>query len=174
VNEPLWFLTKDGDATCLDLYRRHYSYLRKNHRRRVAQFVGPGEHIVLRTGDGDAFFVWRNFIDDSGQTGINCAAFRNESPNLSSELIRQADAIADHVWPGERHYTFVDPKAVRSRNPGFCFMAAGWRRCGFTKGGLIVLERLARGIDTRSAETEGFGPKGESPTPQGARPESLA
>lgn len=86
-------------------------------------------------------FVWRKFIDDSGQDGVNCAVFRNESPHLSSELIRQADAVADFAWPGERHYTHVDQARVRSANPGFCFMAAGWKRCGVTKSGLIVLEK---------------------------------
>ena len=82
-------------------------------------------------------------LDDSGQTGINCAAFRNESQLQSSDLIRQADAIADCLWPGSRHYTYVDSQAVRSRNPGYCFIAAGWRRCGRTKGGLVILERTA-------------------------------
>ena len=140
---PLWYLTKDGDRTCLELYARHYSARRYADGRKRSQFVGPGQVIALRTGDGDALFVWRKFIDDSGQDGINCAVFRNESGHRSSTLIRQADAIADHVWPGCRHYTYVNPKAVRSSNPGFCFMAAGWRRCGVTKGGLFVLERLA-------------------------------
>ena len=89
-------------------------------------------------------FVWRKFIDDAEpkQEGVNCAVFRNEGRLLSSLLIRQADAIADRVWPGERHYTYVDPKAVRSTNPGFCFVAAGWRRCGMTKGGLLIFERV--------------------------------
>lgn len=141
---PLWYLTKDGDETCLALYLRHYSSSKRPKGKRIAQFVGPGEHIVLRTGDGDAMFVWRKFIDDSGQRGINCAVFRNEAPKRyrSSELIRQADAIADFCWPGERHYTYVNQEAVRSRNPGFCFVAAGWRRCGFTKGRLLILERM--------------------------------
>ncbi len=86
-------------------------------------------------------FVWRKFIDDSGQTGANCAVFRNESPILSSKLIRQADTIADFAWPGERHYTYVNPEAIRSTNPGFCFVAAGWRRRGMTKNGLLIFER---------------------------------
>ncbi|RJG46515.1 hypothetical protein D3Y55_21210 [Mesorhizobium sp. DCY119] len=141
VTEPLWYLTKDGDRTCLDLYERHYSCYRYRDGRKRVLFAGPGEKIVLRTGDGDAMFVWRKFIDASGEQGINCAVFRNESPNLASDLIRQADAIADHCWPGERHYTYVNSKAVRSRNPGFCFVAAGWRRCGLTKGGLLIMER---------------------------------
>ena len=146
--EPLWFLTKDGDRSCLELYERHYSCYKYKDGRRRLQFVGPGETITLRTGDADAMFVWRKFIDDSGQQGVNCAVFRNESEHRSSELIRQADAIADHVWPSERHYTFVNKKAVRSTNPGFCFVAAGWRRCGMTKGGLIVLELLWRDTET--------------------------
>lgn len=140
MNEPLWYLTKDGDRSCLALYREHYSCRNQD----ASQFVGPGEHIVLRTDDGDAVFVWRNYIDDTipTQEGVECSLFRNESPHLSSKLIRQADEIADHAWPGERHYTKVSADDIRSTNPGFCFIAAGWRRCGRTKGGLIILERL--------------------------------
>jgi hypothetical protein len=140
--EPLWWLTKDGDRDCLALYERHDSAYKYKDGRRRSQFVGPGQTIVLRTIDADALFVWRKFIDDSGQQGVNCAVFRNESPHLASELIRQADAIADFCWPGERHYTYVRAEAVRSTNAGFCFKQAGWRTCGRTKGGLIILEKL--------------------------------
>ena len=136
-------MTKDGDKTCLALYERHYSAYRYKDRRKRTQFVGPGEKVVLRTAKGDALFVWRKFIDDSGQTGVNCAVFRNESEHRSSELIRQADAIADRLCPDTRHYTYVNPQAVRSSNPGFCFIVAGWKRCGRTKSGLIVLEKVS-------------------------------
>jgi hypothetical protein len=65
----------------------------------------------------------------------------NESEHLSSSLIRRADAIADEAWTDRRHYTYVDPKEVASANPGYCFICAGWRRCGVTKRkALIVLE----------------------------------
>ena len=138
---PAWWITKDGDGKCLDLYRKHYSRYRYRDGRIPNQFVGPGETIVLRTWEGDAFFVWRKFIDDSGQTGVNCAAFRNESPYQSSELIRQADSVADFCWSGVRHYTYVNAGKIRSTNPGCCFKVAGWSRCGETKGGLIILER---------------------------------
>ena len=140
--EPVWWLTKDEDEFCLELYERHYSARQYQDGRKRKLFVGPGEKMVLRTWEADAFFVWRNFIDDSGQEGINCAAFRNESKHQSSELIRQADAIADRVWPGQRHYTYVDAEKIRSTNPGFCFKAAGWKTCGRTKNrGLIILEK---------------------------------
>jgi hypothetical protein len=142
MNEPLWWLTKDGDRSCLALYERHYSAYRYADGRKRTLFVGPGEKVVLRTEHADAMFVWRKFIDDSGQDGINCAVFRNEGAHRSSRLIQQADAIADCLWPDSRHYTYVDPKAVRSSNPGFCFIAAGWRRCGMTRKGLLIFERI--------------------------------
>lgn len=140
---PLWWLTRDGDVTCLALYERHYTARTYRDGRKRTLFCGPGEKVVLRTAAGDALFVWRKFIDDSGQQGINCAVFRNESRHKSSVLIRQADAIADCLWPDCRHYTYVNSQRVRSSNPGFCFIAAGWKRCGTTKGGLLVLEKVA-------------------------------
>lgn len=140
----LWWLTKDGDLDCLALYERHYSCYHYADGRKRTLFVGPGEKVVLRTERADALFVWRNFIDDSGQTGINCAVFRNEGKYQSSALIQQADQIADCLWPDSRHYTYVRAEAIRSTNPGFCFIKAGWRRCGMTKGGLHILERAAR------------------------------
>lgn len=104
---------------------------------------------MLRTWDGKAYFVWRKFIDKAipFQNGINCAAFRNEGKVRSSELIRQADAIADQCWPGLRHYTYVNPKEIQSANPGYCFVMAGWRKCGFTKGRLLILERFNNDTD---------------------------
>lgn len=144
-----WWGSKDGDKTCLALYERHYSAYRYRDGRKRKLFCGPGEKIVLRTGSGDAVFVWRKFIDECidertgcSQGGIACAVFRNEGPILSSDLIRQADAIADCVWTDTRHYTYVNPKSVRSSNPGFCFKCAGWKQCGETKGGLLIFERL--------------------------------
>jgi hypothetical protein len=106
-------------------------------------FVGPGEKVVLRTKNGDAIFVWRKFINHSGDDGINCAVFRNESKHKSSELILQADKIANCLWPNSRHYTYVNQNAIKSKNPGFCFIAAGWTRLKQkTKSGLIVLEKI--------------------------------
>lgn len=141
--EPVWWLTRDGDRDCLKMYERHYSCYRYADGRKRKLFVGPGEKIVLRTFDGRAFFVWRKFIDDSGEAGVCCSAFRNEGEVKSSELIRQADAIADRCWPGERHYSFIDSQKVRSCNPGYCFLVAGWRKCKHrTKSGLIVIEKL--------------------------------
>jgi hypothetical protein len=98
--------------------------------------------MVLLTQDARALFVWRKFIDDSGQSGVNCAVFRREDDGgiRASELIRSAMDFAWSRWPGERLYTYVDPKKVKGPNPGYCFIAAGWVSCGRTKKGLRVLE----------------------------------
>jgi hypothetical protein len=96
----------------------------------------------MLTADALALFVWRKFICE-GQAGVNCAVFRNEGPTLSSDLIGQACEIAWRRWPGERLYTFVNPRRVRSTNPGYCFIRNGWRPCGVTKWNkLKILERL--------------------------------
>jgi hypothetical protein len=139
---PHWIIGQDGEKELRALYGRHYSARHYKDGRRPAKFVGPGEHIVLTLPDRTALFVWRKFKDDSGQQGVNCAVFRNESPFLSSDLIREADAIAFFCWPNMRHYTYVRAEAVASRNPGACFIFAGWHRCGYTKAGLHILERL--------------------------------
>lgn len=146
---PIWFATRDGDLDCLDMYLRHYSAEKSAGSRTGELFVGPGDKFVLRSLRADAVFVWRKFVDDcidertgERQQGVNCAVFRNESEHLSSSLIRQADAIADATWTDRRHYTYVDREKVASKNPGFCFLAAGWKRCGTTKGGLLIMERV--------------------------------
>lgn len=127
----------------MEIFCRHYTARRH---RKVFQFVGPGEKTVLITPDALALFVWRKFIDDAvpKQTGVNCAVFRNEGPQLSSLLILAAEAVAWERWPGERLYTYVDPnKTRRKRDPGRCFLRAGWRHAGWTKGGLRILEKLS-------------------------------
>ena len=137
-----WYLTKDGDEYCRDLFKQHYSYKEYADCRTQKLFVGPGEKIVLRTWEADAMFVWRKYINDSGESGINCAVFRNESKTKSSTLIQEADAIAFAIWPNQRHYTYVNAKKIKSTNAGYCFKRAGWRQCGVTKWNkLIILEK---------------------------------
>lgn len=136
-----WMECRDGDPAARAIFSRHYSRRSFKNERRPKLFVGPGFKRVLITAAGDAIWVWRKFLSDDGQVGVNCAVFRNEGTVRSSELIREADAVAWTVWPAERLYTYVNPKKIRSTNPGACFIAAGWRRCGVTKGGLVILEK---------------------------------
>ena len=139
-----WYLTKDGDEYCMDLYKKHYSHKPYKDGRIPKIFVGPGEKIVLRTWNADAMFVWRKFISDDGQDGIYCSIFRNDSQTKSSTLIQEADAIAFKVWSDKRHYTYVNAKKIKSTNPGYCFKQAGWKQCGITKvNKLIILEKYS-------------------------------
>jgi hypothetical protein len=144
--EGHWFATKQTDPVVVCHYLKHYSSEKSG--RKGTQFahgiVGQGETLTLLTTDGSAVFLWqKQAMRDDEQHGICCAIFRNESGVLSSELIREADELAWRKWPGERHFTFVNPSKIRSNNPGACFRFAGWSRCGITKKGLVILEILA-------------------------------
>lgn len=137
-----WGEYKDGNKDGLELYERHYSAYQYADGRERKLFCGPGEKLVLLTSKKDALFVWRKFIDASGEQGINCAVFRNEGISRSSELIKEAMAIAWRKWPDERLYTYVNANKIKSSNPGYCFKCAGWKTSGTTQGGLVVLEAL--------------------------------
>ena len=138
-----WIPTRDGDPSVRSVFDRHYSRHHYKDGRQPLLFVGPGEKLVLRTAACDAIFAWRRFQSADGQEGVNCAIFRNEGSHRSSDLILEAEDMARDRWPDERRFfTYVDPKQVRSPNPGYCFLMAGWRRCGITKWNrLLILEK---------------------------------
>ena len=149
----IWLIVKDGDSRVSDIYKRHYSCYqyadgrRNNTANRNRHLVmGPGEKLVLMTGDCKAIFGWRKFIDAAGQEGVNCSFFRNEGAYdgmLSSQLILAAEKLAAAKWPNERLYTYVAAGKVKSTNPGYCFKMAGWKPCGHTKTrGLLILEKF--------------------------------
>ena len=88
-----------------------------------------------RTGatDDRARYVWRNML------------FRNLGAGLSSDLIRSATDMTYREWigrygsiPRERLRTEIDIRRVRSTNPGYCYLQAGWER-GPTKHGKLFL-----------------------------------
>ncbi len=118
---------------------KHYS------RQKVGtnQFMPPGRTIVLRSSAGDVVFgwLWQEKRDDK-QEGYNCSIFRNESQRKSSEIILEAEQIATKEWGPSRGFTYVDPRRVRpKRDPGRCFMRAGWRLAKVTASGLHLLEK---------------------------------
>ena len=137
-----WIQVKDGNPIARNIFNRHYSRRHYKDGRKPKLFVGPGQKMVLILPNGKALFIWRKFIDNSGQQDVNCAVFRNESSRLSSDLIKEAVILARKRWPNERLYTYVNPKFIASTNPGYCFIKAGWEKCGQTKNGLVVLELL--------------------------------
>ena len=143
-----WVPVKDGDVRARTLYRRHYSYRRYKDGRDPKLFVGPGYKIVLMTTNCNALFVWKKFRSMDNQQGICCGIFRNESSIVASDLIKDAMRWAWDRWPGERLYTYVNSKKIKSSNPGYCFKMAGWKTCGKTKSGLLILEAYPRPTKT--------------------------
>jgi len=131
LTNSVWEIIRDGDPLAAQMYLRSYASDRSRQRRidrKTLQFVGPGEKMVLTTPCRRALFAWRiSRLRDDDQEGVECTVFRNEGAGVASELVRAADAIADRRWPGERHFTFVNPRKVRGNPPGNVFRRAGWR-----------------------------------------------
>ncbi len=150
-----WVQTSENDPEAKALYRRH-AQCRSGmnggangsmnggtlgQRVKPRPFGGSGEKIVLVTHQADALIVFRKGSERGLGQGVHCSVFRNEGHFRSSSLIREAvSEWAWRRWPGERLYTYVGGQRVVSSNPGYCFKSAGWKRCGVTLGGMIVLE----------------------------------
>lgn len=168
-----WIEVRDGDVRLRPFFERHYSARPKKarHYKNWRRICAPGEHMILITSGCDALLVWtKEKIRRDGQTGINCSVFRNESIILSSKLIAEAVELAWQKWPQERLFTYVNPTKIKSTNPGYCFLQAGWKRLnGTSPKGLIILEILPN-----SVEEKGYnimpGPKhngsAKGPTPK--------
>lgn len=138
---PNWLMSRDGDPIVYQMHQNHYSKINYTTQRQRL-FMGPGEKLVLIHVTGLAAFGWRKFIDGSGQQGINNCLFINLGAGLSSTLILEAEKIAWERWPKQRLYTYVNPRKVRSSNPGYCYLRAGWKHCGTTKiNKLKILEK---------------------------------
>ncbi len=140
----MWIVSDRADPPVRPLADRHYN------RQSIGanQFVPPGRCLVLRTVDVDAFWVtswpFPEYIQHAWPGAWICSAFRNEGPELSSTLIRMAVAATRSRWePPELEHpmiTFIDTAKVRrKRDPGRCFLRAGFVRIGWTKGGLLAL-----------------------------------
>lgn len=134
-----WYRFSSSSHDAFAMARQHYSV--KHRHPKCTALAGPGEKIVLMTSDRKALFIWLySKYRADGQDGINCTIFRNESNVLSSVLIEQAMKVAWDKWPERRLFTFVNPTKVSSHNPGYCFKRAGWKTCGMSNKGLIILE----------------------------------
>lgn len=128
------------DGECAELADRHYS------RRTVGarQFIYSGKQLILRDCEGLVLFAWvypDAALRMDGQTGLNCAIFRNESQRPGSEIVLEAERAALAKWGPQRCYTYVDPKHVKSPNPGYCFKLAGWQFVKRTADGKHLLAK---------------------------------
>jgi hypothetical protein len=137
-----WRLSNRFDPPAVALADRHYNRQKPG----TKQFVPPGRCIVLLTEKEDALWVtsWQKYAFHSWPGAWVNSYFRNESKHLSSEMIRQAVSVTRYFWtaPALGMITFVDPRKVRSCNPGCCYRIAGFRRIGITVKGLLVFQLL--------------------------------
>lgn len=162
-----WRLAHRAHATARLLADRHYSRQKPG----TKQFVPPGRCLVFRIGtlpqgqepwSGGAYWItswpFAEYVRHAWAGAWICSAFRNEGAGLSSELIREVIAATRFVAGGKEGWdfgrlpdlgmvTFVDAaKTRRGRSkksePGKCFLDAGFRNVGATKGGLVALQLL--------------------------------
>lgn len=106
----------------------------------LAKELGPpGQKIVLFGEDGRALWGSHRPAPWAKRThgvkrmdsfeGHSCFIFRNDSERLASELIREAVAITAIEWNLAPFITYVAiDKVRRKRDPGRCFIKAGFRR----------------------------------------------
>jgi hypothetical protein len=137
-----WHLSWRADPRARRIADRHYN------RQTVGapQFVPPGRCLVLVTTDADALWItswpFAPYVKHAWPGAWVCSAFRNEGPLLSSSLIVEAVACTRHRMgepPQLGMVSFVDRGKVRKkRDPGRCFLRAGFERVGETAGGLLA------------------------------------
>jgi hypothetical protein len=125
-----WQLRHQSDAAANALADRHYSRKRPG-----SGQIGPaGRKLVFVTTDERAVWLthWpRAEYAMDGLDAWRCTIFRNEGAGLASDLIRSAMAATEALWsdrPADGWVTWVDTRKVRSANPGYCFLRAGWWR----------------------------------------------
>lgn len=140
-----WRLSHRADPSALGLADRHYN------RQKIGspQFVPPGRNLVLLTENTDALWVtswpFAEYVRHAWPGAWVNSLFRNEANHLSSGLIQRAVGHTVWRWPEPPDLphpivTFIDRHKTRpKRDPGYCYLMAGWERIGETKGGLVAL-----------------------------------
>jgi len=153
----IWHLSHRADPRGVPIADRHYN------RQKIGapQFVPPGRCLVLLTEKADALWItswpFAEFVKHEWAGAWVCSCFRNESEHLSSSMIVEAVAATRFAFgepPPLGFVTFVDTdKTRRKRDPGRCYLRAGWnyeyekdedgnRKRKTTKGGLVVLRLM--------------------------------
>lgn len=139
----LWSISYQSDPIALKIADRHYSRQSPGSKR----FMPPGRQLVLLSTLGDAVFgvswPFSKYVNRARPTAYLCTIFRNEGPTLSSTLIREALGWTRWKWPEmpeDGMITLINAAKVRhKRDPGRCFLKAGFVPDGHTKNGLILL-----------------------------------
>lgn len=158
----IWRLSHRFDPAGAALADRHYNRRAKG----SPQFVPPGRCVVLVTLCERAVWVtswpFAKYVRHAWAGAWVNNLFRNEGAGLSSDLILQAIAATKSIWPMPPALgliTFIDVAKIRhKRDPGRCYLKAGFERVGMTKGGLIALQLAPERMPTAASPTRYDGP----------------
>jgi hypothetical protein len=139
-----WKLSHRADPAALALADRHYN------RQKIGtpQFVPPGRCVVLVIPECAVWVTswpFAEYVKHQWAGAWVNSIFRREDGPQASELIRQAIAITRWIWepPPLGIVTFINrDKVKRKRDYGRCYLKAGFKVCGETKGGLLALQML--------------------------------
>lgn len=149
-----WLLAHRFDPHACSIADRHYNRRKPG----SPQFVPPGRCIVLTTEQAVWVTSWpfAEYVRHAWPGAWVNSCFRREGgEQLASEMIRDAVAATRWKWPEVPDLgmvTFVDAgKVRRKRDPGRCYVHAGFRRVGHTKGGLVALQLLPEDMPEPSA-----------------------
>ena len=148
-----WTKTKRTDDRARLLADRHYS------RQTIGSphFTPPGRALVLyaKTDTGEAYWVtswpYAQYVKRDYPDAWLCSAFRNEGAGVASGLIYAAMSATRAYWPetpDSGMITLVDKKRVKptirrgKETWGYCYIQAGFKEVGMTKGGLLIFQIL--------------------------------
>jgi hypothetical protein len=159
----IWEVSTRFARRALPLADRHYNRQKPG----TPQFVPPGRCIVLMSKCGRALWVssWplAEFTRHEWAGAWMNTMFRNEGAGLSSELIGSAVAATRAIWgepPGLGMVTFIDASKVRKkRDPGRCYLRAGFELVGATKVNALLALQL---VPSRMPDAE--APNGWTPS----------
>lgn len=126
-----WHAVDRCDVRARRLADRHYSRQSPG----AVDFMAAGVTLVLLTDCERAVWGAIENLDPAGAPRGRVSIFRNEGAGLSSDLIREATDRTYVYWskpprrrPSVPLTTEVDPdRTKRKRDPGRCFIRAGWR-----------------------------------------------
>lgn len=142
-----WHLSHRFDPHAVAIADRHYNRRAPG----TPQFVPPGRCVVLRADHAVWVTSWpfAEYVRHAWPGAWVNSLFRREGGELlASDMIRLAVAATLSIWadpPPLGLVTFVDAGAVRrKRDPGRCYLKAGFRRVGETAGGLVAFQLLPK------------------------------
>lgn len=143
-----WQLSHRADANVLPIADRHYNRQKPG----SPQFVPPGRCLVLKAPQALWVTSWpfAEYVRHAWPGAWVNSLFRKEGPGCASTMVLSAIAATRMFWepPVLGVITMVDPRHVPGvmvrgkRIYGFCYLKAGFKHVGFTKGGLWVWQLL--------------------------------